>query len=67
VIGFEAKIADLVATAIFTFVRYSLVRAKYVISDQHSNDNRYLGDFDGLSVLPSEKYGQSNDLAQRPL
>jgi hypothetical protein len=60
-LAYEVTIGELTATALYIFVADTLVRAKYLITQQHSNDIHYLRDFATLEELLTVKYGQPTE------
>ena len=60
-LGFAVTVTELAATALYIFVSDTLVRAKYLITQPHSDDNLYLRDFATLFELLTVKYGQPSE------
>jgi hypothetical protein len=56
---FAVTIAGLEATALYIFVSDTLVRAKYLITQPHSDYSLYLQDFSTLDALLTAKYGKA--------
>jgi len=55
---YKNKLAGLNMTVAYIFASNKLVRAKYLLSDTHSNNNLYLRDYDTLLNVLTEKYGE---------
>lgn len=55
---YSGFVAGLSCEIIFIFALSFLVRAKYLITEQHSVPNTYLKDFSALQNALTEKYGQ---------
>lgn len=55
---FNSQVAGLDCLVIYIFVQNKLVRGKYAITTQHSNDNSYLTDYANLKEMLSKKYGK---------
>jgi len=55
---FEDSIDNLDCYAIFTFVQGQLVRGTYGITEEHANQNDYIGDYMKLKNLLEKKYGE---------
>ncbi|MBH0099376.1 hypothetical protein I6E68_09510 [Salinibacterium sp. NSLL150] len=58
-LGYAVTIAGLSATALYIFVSDTLVRAKYIITQPHSDYALNLRDFSVLDELLTSKYGQA--------
>lgn len=59
-LGYPDKIAGLDCKVVYLFVYNKLVRAKYVISEEHTNKTDYLSDFDTLHEALTKKYGKAS-------
>jgi hypothetical protein len=58
-LGYAVTIAGLSATALYIFVSDTLVRAKYIITEPHSDYALNLRDFSALDQLLTSKYGEA--------
>lgn len=55
---YEGSIAGLDCDIVYIFAGGKLVRAKYHITEEHSNENRYISDYKSLKKSLTKKYGQ---------
>lgn len=55
---YEGSIAGLDCEIIYISTEGKLVRAKYLITEEHSNKNMYISDYDNLKEKLIRKYGQ---------
>lgn len=58
VLGYETQVAGLKCLLLYVFTEERLVRAKYVIVEQHTNKNDFLLDFNTLQQKLTQKYGK---------
>jgi len=58
VVFYEDTIAGLQSLVVYIFAYDKLVRAKYMITEEHTNKTEYLSDYENLSSKVSEKYGK---------
>lgn len=58
ILGYEDRILELDCSLIYFFEGEKLVRAKYVIDEEHSNKNQYITDYNTLKAALSKKYGE---------
>jgi hypothetical protein len=54
---YNCEIANLKCALLYTFVTDKLISAMYMVTEQHSNDNLYIADFEKLKKILTEKYG----------
>lgn len=54
---YNGQIAGLSCLIAYIFVQNQLVRGKYIINAEHSNDNSYLADYRNLKEMLIKKYG----------
>ena len=59
-LSYTENIAGLDCNVVYLFVYDKLVRAKYVIAEEHSNKSDYLSDFDTLHESLTKKYGKAS-------
>lgn len=55
---FEGTVADLPANIIYVFAAGICIRAKYLVTKEHSNLNRHISDYGSLRELLVRKYGR---------
>ena len=55
---YEGRLAGLACDIIYIFIERKLVRTKYLITEEHSNKNDYVSDYDSLKESLTKKYGQ---------
>ncbi len=60
-LNYDDRIAEMDCNILYVFVTDKLVQADYIITEKHSNENRYIEDFDRLKKILVEKYGGSSD------
>lgn len=58
VVVYVDSVKGLSCDVVYIFVSDKLVRAKYLVTTEHSNKTEYLSDFDKLSDSLKEKYGK---------
>jgi predicted RNA-binding protein with RPS1 domain len=58
IIGYKDNIIDLQCNIVYIFLENKLVRAKYIITEPHSNLNSYISDFDKIKEMLIMKYGK---------
>ncbi len=58
ILGYEGSILSLDCWIAYIFVEGKLVRANYVIDEEHSNENTYIKDYYTLKATLSKKYGK---------
>lgn len=63
-LSYKGKVNDLNCLIIYIFAENSLVRARYVFNDNHTNDNDYIGDYNSLKSVLKQKYGAPVDSQQ---
>jgi len=62
VLIFQTRLADLGCEAVYILLPDGrLVRAKYLVIDSYSNDQRYLATYDSLRELLGKKYGKPTE------
>lgn len=59
VLLYAGAVAGMQCHIIYVFAVNCLIRGKYAITEQHSNNNRYLMDFETLNNALSAKYGET--------
>jgi hypothetical protein len=57
-LAYDTKVGGLRCLAGYVFINNKLVRGKYILTEKHANDNRYLDDYLSLKKLLTEKYGK---------
>jgi hypothetical protein len=57
--GFKTTVAGLEAVFVYYFVDDILVGARYIIVENHSNNDDYVKDYNRLNDILSEKYGNN--------
>jgi hypothetical protein len=55
---YEGKIGGLNCRILYFFAQEKLVRAKYLINEEHANKNDYIGDFNSLKESVIKNYGK---------
>jgi hypothetical protein len=55
---YDGKVLGLDCAILYILVHDQLVRAKYVVTAEHSNKTAYLSDFDSLKEMLTKKYGE---------
>ncbi len=61
---YEDRILGFDCTLLYIFVEGKLVRTKYIITEEHSNDNQYIMDYDTLKAALIKKYGEPSESNQ---
>lgn len=61
VLAYRGAVAGLHCFILYIFADDKLVRGKYVITEQHANDNDYIGDMGTLETILKSKYGVPDD------
>ncbi|MHC4355366.1 MAG: hypothetical protein ACYS0H_21920 [Planctomycetota bacterium] len=61
VIGYKTQISELDALLGYVFTEGQLSRAKYIITETHTNKNDYIADHITLKQLLTDKYGEPDD------
>lgn len=57
VLAYKTTLADFDAYVVYIFAGNKLTRAKYIITETHSNKNDYISDYNTLKSLLQKKYG----------
>jgi hypothetical protein len=58
---YQSTVASMGAKIIYIFSNNKLVRAKYVITEEHTNKNQYISDFNNLKEILTKKYEKPKD------
>ena len=58
ILGYEGGILEFDCRIGYIFTGGKLVRAKYIVEEEHSNDNQYITDYKTLRTALSKKYGE---------
>ncbi len=58
ILVYEDQVAGLSCDVVYIFVKDKLVRAKYLVTSKHTNNNQYLSDFYSLAESLENKYGK---------
>jgi hypothetical protein len=56
-----SRLAALNGRPIYIFVKDKLVRAKFLVEEEHSDENEFIRDFHSVEWLLKERYGKPND------
>jgi len=57
-LGYKGEVGGKDCQIIYTFVQDKLVRAEYIITEKHTNQNDYISDYNSLKELLTKKYGK---------
>lgn len=58
---YEDKISGYAVYCVFVTAKGQFVRGRHAFTEEHSNDNQFIWDFESLGKLLREKYGEPND------
>jgi hypothetical protein len=58
---YKGSISSLETDIVYSFTNDSLTRARYVLTNKHSNENDYIADFSTLKTQLTKKYGTPLD------
>ncbi|MHB0960110.1 MAG: DUF4339 domain-containing protein [Pirellulaceae bacterium] len=56
-LGYKETVGGHDCIVLYIFVNDVLVRAKYLITERHTNDNEHVMDFESIGTLLAQKYG----------
>lgn len=59
ILVYETTLAGFEAYAGYIFADGKLVRAKYILTEEHTNENDYIDDYNRLNGLLKKKYGEA--------
>lgn len=60
-VAYKTTLAGFEAYAIYIFAGNKLTRGKYLITENHSNKNDYISDYNSLNELLKKKYGEPTE------
>ena len=60
-LAYSVEVANLEAYAVYSFIDDTLVSAGYVFTEEHSNDNMSIKDFEKVKSILLRKYGQPSE------
>ncbi len=58
VLTYRDVVAELPCYVVYVFIADQLVRAKYIFTQQHTNENAFIDDFNKIKNILFDKYGQ---------
>lgn len=61
ILVYEGKVASLNCFYGYIFVNDTLVRAKYMFQEKHSNNNDYITDYENINEILEKKYGKPDE------
>ena len=60
-LAYSVEVADLDAYAAYSFIDDTLVSAGYLFTEEHSNDNMFIKDFEKVKNILQRKYGEPSE------